>query len=60
MFNMLLKNYALQKEYYVNLDAMLLITVLNSIYYSIVYPHLQYGVTSWGKALAKYLRKIEV
>jgi len=36
------------------------LTVLRSVYYSIVHSHLQYGVTSWGNAVAKYLKKIEV
>jgi len=36
------------------------LTVLRSVYYSIVYSHLQYGITSWGNAAAKYLKKIEV
>jgi len=33
---------------------------LDNLPYSIVYSHLQYGVTSWGNAAAKYLKTIEV
>jgi len=31
------------------------LTVLRNVYYSIVYSHLHYGVTSWGNVDAKYL-----
>ena len=37
-----------------------LLTILKSVYYSIVYPHLQHAVTSWRNISAKYLTKIEV
>ena len=36
------------------------LTVLRSGFYAFVYPHLQYGITSWGNTSAKYLKKIEV
>ena len=29
-------------------------------YYSITYPHLQYGITTWGNAAKKYLSKVQV
>ena len=35
-------------------------TVLRSVYFGIVYSHLQYGITSWGKAAAKYTDRIRV
>ena len=34
--------------------------VLKSIYYSIAYPYIQYGITSWGNAASKYLQKVQV
>ena len=30
------------------------------MYYSIVYPHLYYGVTSWGNTAAKYTDRIQI
>ena len=36
------------------------LTALRSVYFAFVYPHLQYGITSWGNTSAKYLKKIEV
>ena len=35
-------------------------TVLQSVYFGIVYSHLQYGITSWGKVAAKYTDRIQV
>ena len=29
-------------------------SILINVYYSIVYPHLYYGVASWGNTAAKY------
>ena len=34
--------------------------MLRSVYFGIVYSHLQYGITSWGKAAAKYTDRIRV
>ena len=34
--------------------------ILKNIYYSITYPHLQYGMTTWGNAAKKYLSKVQV
>ena len=31
---------------------------LKMVYYSLVYPHLQYGITSWGKAAGYLIKKI--
>ena len=34
--------------------------ILTSVYYSIVYPHLYYGVTSWGNTAARYTDRIQI
>ena len=34
--------------------------LLKQVYYSIAYPHLQYAITSWGKAPATYINKAQV
>ena len=34
--------------------------LLKQVYYSIAYLPLQYGITSWGKALATYITKAQV
>ena len=34
--------------------------ILKNIYYSITYPHLQYGITTWGNATKKCLSKVQV
>ena len=34
--------------------------ILANVYYSIVYPHLYYGVTSWGNTVAKYTDRIQI
>ena len=34
--------------------------LLMQVYYSIAYPHLQYAITSWGKAPATYINKAQV
>ena len=34
--------------------------LLKLVYYSIAYPHLQYAITSWGKAPATYINKAQV
>ena len=36
------------------------LSVLTKVYFSIVYSHLNYGITARGGAAAKYLNKIEV
>ena len=36
------------------------IRILRSIYFAIVYPHLHYGILSWGAASAPILNKIQV
>ncbi len=36
------------------------IQILRSIYYAIVYPHLHYGILSWGAASAPILNHIQV
>ena len=38
----------------------LLLDILENVYYSITYPHLQYGITTWGYAAKKYLSKVQV
>ena len=35
-------------------------SILINVYYSIVYPHLYYGVTSWGNTAAKYTDRIQI
>ena len=35
-------------------------SVLLNVYYSIVYPYLYYGVTSWGCTAAKYTHRIQI
>ena len=35
-------------------------SVLLNVYYSIVYPYLYYGVTSWGSAAATYTHPIQI
>ena len=32
--------------------------VLKQLYYSLIYPHLQYGIISWGNAYKSHLKKI--
>ena len=34
--------------------------LLKQVYYSIAYPHLQYAITSWGKAPATYINRAQV
>ena len=34
--------------------------LLKQVYYSIAYPHLQYVITSWGKAPVTYINKAQV
>ena len=34
--------------------------LLKQVYYSIAYPHLQYAITSWGKAPQTYINKAQV
>ena len=34
--------------------------ILKNVYYSITYPHLPYGITTWGNAAKKYLSKVQV
>ena len=34
--------------------------LLKQVYYSIAYPHLQYAITSWGKAPETYINKAQV
>jgi len=34
--------------------------LLGNVYYSFVYPYLNYGVTFWGNAASKHINKIEV
>ena len=35
-------------------------SMLINVYYSIVYPHFYYGVTSWGNIAAKYTDRIQI
>ena len=37
-----------------------LLSVLQNVYFSIVYSHLQYGISIWGHSTAKYINKIQV
>jgi len=34
--------------------------IMRMVYYSIAYAHLQYAITCWGNASAKYLNKLQV
>ena len=34
--------------------------LLKQVYYSIAYPHLQYAITSWGKAPVTYINRAQV
>ena len=34
--------------------------ILKNVYYSITYPHSQYGITTWGNAVKKYFSKVQV
>ena len=36
------------------------LSVLRNVYFSFVYSHLQYGVSTWGYSAAKYINKIQV
>ena len=36
------------------------ISLWECVYFSFVYLHLQYGVTTWGNSAAKYISKIQV
>ena len=36
------------------------ISVLRSVYFGIAYPHLHYGITSWGNSASKYITKVQV
>ena len=36
------------------------ISILKCVYFSFVYSHLQYGVSTWGNSAAKYINKIQV
>ena len=33
---------------------------LRILYYSLIHPHLTYGLRLWGNALQKYIRKLEI
>ena len=33
------------------------LSVLRSVYFGIAYPHLHYGITSWGNSASKYITK---
>ena len=35
-------------------------SVLKCVYYSLVYPYLYYGVTSWGNTATKYTKNIQI
>ena len=35
-------------------------SIVINVYYSIVYPHLYYGVTSWANTATKYTRRIQI
>ena len=35
-------------------------SVLKCVYYSLVYPYLYYGVTSWGNTATKYTKTIQI
>ena len=35
-------------------------SVLQSVYFSIAYPHLHYKITSWGNSSSKYITKVQV
>ena len=34
--------------------------VLKQVYFGVVYPHLQYAITRWGKAQPTYENKVEI
>ena len=36
------------------------ISVLRTLYFGIAYPHLHYGITSWGNSASKYITKVQV
>ena len=36
------------------------LSVLRNVYFSIVYSHLQYGISIWRHSAAKYINKIQV
>ena len=36
------------------------LSVLRSVYFGIAYPHLHYGITSWGNSASKYITKVQV
>ena len=57
MFNMLLKKLRIAKGLLSKLRHSAPLIVLKSVYYTIVYPHLQYAETSWGNTSAKIREK---
>ena len=36
------------------------LSVLRNVYFSLVYSHLQYGISAWGNSAARYINKIQV
>ena len=36
------------------------LSVLRSLNFGIAYPHLHYGITSWGNSASKYITKVQV
>ena len=36
------------------------LSVLRSVYFGIAYPHLHYGITTWGNSASKYITKVQV
>ena len=36
------------------------LSVLRSAYFGIAYPHLHYGITSWGNSASKYITNVQV
>ena len=36
------------------------LSALRSVYFGIAYPHLHYGITSWGNSASKYISNVQV